>query len=370
MKRYSFVHVTRHFIFACIGAFAFSVSWFLSSSAHARLLVLADGRVLVTGASVGTDQAKVYDPVKNQWVQTAPANSAWTDSRSSRHFLTLLPDGRVHVPAAGIYDPQSNTIDTTANQPEPFNSYSTTTILNDGRIMFIGGESNTGEGLTDAAIFMMANNQWQNIHPMQQKRMLAIASTLQDNSVLVTGGISAAGAGTELSAVELYTPDADQWTQMAAMQTARVRHTATLLDNGKVLIVGGEDGPTQALNTVELYDPATQIWTQLPEMQEARCDHYAVLLPDNQVMVAGGWTDDGQVDLVEIYDHAKNQWSRADASWNWVSEAVPLPDGRLMVTRVIWSLENGEWQNTQTIEIYNPQTKRFTVLASTETPMQ
>jgi len=67
-----------------------------------------------------------------------------------------------------------------------------------------------------------------------------------------------------------------------SMTTARVYHTATLLPNGQVLVVGGY------VSSTELYDPATRTWTATSAMTTARTKHTATLLPNDQVLVTGG----------------------------------------------------------------------------------
>jgi hypothetical protein len=76
------------------------------------------------------------------------------------------------------------------------------------------------------------------------------------------------------------------------MINARVNHTATLLSNGKVLVGGGYSGPFDS--GAELYDPATQIFV-LGEMRTghisgARLGHTATTLNDGQVLLLGGAT--------------------------------------------------------------------------------
>ncbi len=71
--------------------------------------------------------------------------------------------------------------------------------------------------------------------------------------MLVAGGTGASGA---LSSAEMFDPAHPEngfQTVASAMSTARTRHTATLLNNGTLLIAGGE-----ATGTAEIFDPTTQ----------------------------------------------------------------------------------------------------------------
>jgi large repetitive protein len=77
------------------------------------------------------------------------------------------------------------------------------------------------------------------------------------------------------------------WVPTGSLVTARLRHTATLLPNGKVLVAGGNNGPP-ALSSAELYDPASGTWTATGSLGTARGYHTATLLPNGKVLVAGG----------------------------------------------------------------------------------
>jgi len=77
------------------------------------------------------------------------------------------------------------------------------------------------------------------------------------------------------------------------MTTSRNSHTATLLADGKVLIAGGDFGAggssgSSALATAELYDPATGRFVATGAMTTPRRSHTATLLNNGNVLIAGG----------------------------------------------------------------------------------
>src|SRR5262245_59747170 len=78
------------------------------------------------------------------------------------------------------------------------------------------------------------------------------------------------------------------WTPTGGMGTERESHTATLLPNGKVLVVGGQNLDRGFLSSAELYDPASGTWTATRSVPLARGFHTATLLPNGKVLVAGG----------------------------------------------------------------------------------
>ena len=104
------------------------------------------------------------------------------------------------------------------------------------------------------------------------------------------------------------------------MMSTRLDHTATLLPNGKVLVVGGLDAsfPSNSLASAELYDPTTRVWSPAASMTIGRARHTATLLLDGRVLVVGGLSvtlrDGGmfpnQSVAAEIYDPAIDRWSR------------------------------------------------------------
>src|ERR1700676_2691401 len=86
------------------------------------------------------------------------------------------------------------------------------------------------------------------------------------------------------------------------MLEPRSGHTATLLPDGMVLVVGGMRGNQDFYKSAELYDPATGKFQPTGEMHQRRVGQIAVLLPSGKVLVAGGWVGDGGTDSAELYD--------------------------------------------------------------------
>jgi hypothetical protein len=78
------------------------------------------------------------------------------------------------------------------------------------------------------------------------------------------------------------------WQMTASMSTVRGDHTATLLRNGTMLVVGGYVDSGRVLASAEVYNPQTGRWTLTGRMHTARSGHLAALLPDGRVLVVGG----------------------------------------------------------------------------------
>ena len=122
----------------------------------------------------------------------------------------------------------------------------------------------------------------------------------------------------------------DDDTGVAAMLQGRWGHTATLLEDGRVLIVGGQESPSRKLDTAEIFDPSTGLWSAAGNLTEKHGSGLkAVLLEDGRVLVLGE-NDDASA---EIYDPSTGQWSSAGVmseARNWPS-ATLLEDGRVLV---------------------------------------
>ena len=101
-----------------------------------------------------------------------------------------------------------------------------------------------------------------------------------------------------------------EWEYTGSLKDARFHHTATLLPDGRVLVVGGEHGH-EPLASAELYDPATGTWSDTGSLNTERDSHTATLLPNGLVLVAGGIATEGGASLAsaELYDPATGNWS-------------------------------------------------------------
>lgn len=144
---------------------------------------------------------------------------------------------------------------------------------------------------------------------MTAARVRHTATLLMDGRVLIVGG----GPPT----AEIYDPSDRTFTTVGSMHL--LAHTATLL-GGKVLLAGGFDSSThELLSTADLYDPATNTFSSTGSMLEKQSGHTATLLRDGRVLIAAGKSDDmdstGRVSerttRAELYDPATGTFSFA-----------------------------------------------------------
>jgi N-acetylneuraminic acid mutarotase len=104
-----------------------------------------------------------------------------------------------------------------------------------------------------------AGKQWAAAGTMAQGRVAHSATLLADGMVLVVGGQAEDSGGVYLGSTEEYDPASNNWVQRAPLTRARAGHTATRLSSGQVLVVGGQDA-SGCLSSVERYDPASKSW--------------------------------------------------------------------------------------------------------------
>jgi Galactose oxidase, central domain len=119
-------------------------------------------------------------------------------------------------------------------------------------------------------------------------RCCASATLLQNGKVLIAGGTSPLSVKS-LNSAEVYDPATGTFTQVGAMTIGRGGHTATLLRNGGVLVAGGivnRSGMT--MGTAELFNPDTRSFERTGDMHSPRASHTATLTSDGKVLIAGG----------------------------------------------------------------------------------
>jgi hypothetical protein len=149
---------------------------------------------------------------------------------------------------------------------------------------------------------------------------------------------------------------AGSWTATGSMIRGRSHGAAaTVLQDGKVLVAGGEAEDTFATAATELYDPATGSWTRTGKLHSRRRGDSATLLADGQVLVIGGFGSPPRVG--ELYDPGTGTWSltRQMARWRYSPSVAALADGRVLVFGG-WA-ESGTWSHRA--DLYDPTTGRW-----------
>ncbi|MFT5289657.1 MAG: hypothetical protein ACI8QS_000346 [Planctomycetota bacterium] len=175
----------------------------------------------------------------------------------------------------------------------------TMTVQNDGRVLRAGGTFSGGTGTNATNSLETWDPQtgtWTTVSgTMTQVRAAHSATLLQDGRVLIVGGGNSSNIIT--ASCDLYDPLTGAVTATDSMSEARTQHTATLLQDGRVLVVGGTnnfdfDDPLAALaavsKTAEVYDPSSNLWSNVGSLPNSRAVHAASLLNNGLVLVTGG----------------------------------------------------------------------------------
>jgi hypothetical protein len=189
------------------------------------------------------------------------------------------------------------------------------------------------------------------------------ATALHNGQVLVCGGVSS--TGTVLNSCELYDPFFGTWTNARSMATVRRGHAATLLRSGKVLVSGGYDGTVAitALKTTEIYDPGSKSWSAGTPLIEARTGHTSTLLNNDKVLIVGGAVSSGRGTVVELFDPSTlTGVITATGSLNVARQehtATLLPNGHVLVagrndSDGAFYNSNGDLVDSKSTEIYDP----------------
>ncbi|MBV9073851.1 MAG: hypothetical protein JOZ10_09485 [Acidobacteria bacterium] len=196
-----------------------------------------------------------------------------------------------------------------------------------------------------------------------------------DSNSLLWGGNKSAATGTGNS----------KFVPTGVMTQPRAGHSATLLANGKVLIVdGGQldiDDLLVSIVSAELFDPSTGTFSPTGTPCIAREFHTATLLSNGKVLIAGGNGFDGYptwltpTATAELYDPASSTFSNTGsmAVGRTCHTATLLPDGRVLITG--GSANSGTGASTSTVtlasvEIYDPGTGKFAVDGNMGSPRE
>src|SRR5215469_11351042 len=153
------------------------------------------------------------------------------------------------------------------------------------------GAGCSSAGITETPVYV-SNPQGQRVLAlsMATPRADAAAVKLLNGKVLVCGGTSTGLVGGVLNSAELYNPATETFEPTGSMNDPRQGQTITLLRDGRVLVAGGARniGYRAELSSAEIYDPESGAFSPTGSMSVPREGHTATLLNDGRVLIAGG----------------------------------------------------------------------------------
>jgi PKD repeat protein len=190
---------------------------------------------------------------------------------------------------------------------------------------------------------------------MNDAHFAGTATMLTNGFVLIVGGEN--NGQYPIAGAELYDPSSGTWTNTGALQQEREAFASARLPDGRVLVVGGYDGGGAGeISSAEIYDPHTETWTNAAPMHFAADSQTATLLPDGTVLVAGGSNNGNALTNAILYSPLNNTWTNTGSLQvaRAGHAAILLPSGKVLVV--------GGGGNSA--ELYDPSAGEWTLVAS------
>lgn len=325
---------------------------------HLFLIALA-----VTSVAVGTT-------VFQTAVSAAPeagsvsAGATMLEPRSG-HTATLLLNGKVLIAggmrrnqdfyrSAEIYDPATGKFQATGEMSIGRVGH-IAVLLRSGKVLIAGGWIGRSDSTDSAELYDPASGKFTVIAKMTVRRARPSATLLTSGDVLLAGGDDHDSRDAAIASAEIFRADSLRFQATGSLHRPRSSHTATLLNDGRVLIAGGRSEGLIA--GAELYDPKTGTFSETGSLIMPRHKHTAGLLPDGRVLIAGGSDErdwHGKMSSAEIYDPRTGKFSATssliDSRFKLPDEAVQLASGLVLVSG-----------GSTTVEVYDPKSGMFLV---------
>lgn len=316
-----------------------------------RDVLLSDGRVLITGGrgvSDGLSDAAVFDPAVRRFQRVGSMETG-----RFVHGVVSLPDGNAIVfggfkqglsflDSSELFDAKTNVFVKGPRLTEPRDNERYVT-LSDGSIFITGGD-NDRLGMIETTEFYKPDRQVFEKGPsMPRDRAMDSVVRLQDGRIFIAGGISIRKDEKLFTPRQtlLFDPATQTFQKGPLLHQGRKQHRATLLEDGRVLITGGNDG-LHDLRSVEIFDPRTGAMTKARSLARQRSEHCSILLKDGTVAIIGGadglLPESGRpaeyLKTTEIFDPQTNRFHpgpdlHQGRAWQ---QCTSLKDGSVLVT--------------------------------------
>ncbi len=271
-------------------------------------IAMPDGRLFVVAG-----KNRQYDPARGAFLIDSVTGATESVSGLGEFFridvVAPLERGRVLLVGPGnqsaalgaIYDPGTGAIEL-FESPIEGRDGGTATQMDDGTVLLLGGTGECcGDASSNAEVFDPDSGESTVTEPPIHSRSTHTATLLGDGTVLIAGG--SAGLAV-LASATIFDPESRSFTAVGSLTHPRSGHTATLLDDGRVLLAGGSAGVDLfgSESTAEIYDPARQRSVLTGAMERGRKGHSATLLDDGRVLIAGGEGFSDPMASAELYD--------------------------------------------------------------------
>jgi hypothetical protein len=267
-------------------------------------MVLISGGIYVNSGNVTLlASAELYNPATGTFTYTTGSMNEARDGTAAllNNGQVLMASGDLSFsnPAtAELYNSATGTFTLTGNLFYPVDT--TATSLNDGTVLMAGGDDYEGNALSVAQLYNPTAGTFSSTGSLNVGSSGHTSTLLNTGCVLIAGGSFNSNSQGPISRTETYDPVAKVFTLNANMAIARGTHTATLLNNGSVLVIGG-DTASGLTGTAELFNPSTQTFTGAGSLEIPRDGHTATLLNDGTVLIVGGDSSAGISASSELY---------------------------------------------------------------------
>ncbi len=259
-------------------------------------------------------------------------------------------------------------------------------LLGDGTVLIAGGQSTSAAfapNLSSAEVYTPGTGTFHAVGNLSIPRSRFTATLLSNGTVLIAGGLNCTNAGcVAADTAEIYNPASQTFTPTGSMTIGRYAHTATLLKDGRVLITGGvclgsPDCPNDGLNqTAEVYDSNSATFLPVASMETERCSHSATLLNNGKVLIAGGFqgsqgifgcTSGTYLASAELFNPANNSFvSVGDLpAPRALQSAVLLPKGPVVLIGRAQDCNSAGCVVTAETDLYQPSKRTFRVTGDT-----
>lgn len=345
--------ISKHFLFVLILLLGLSTSGCTDAKdcfkvvgamstprAHHAATLLQDGRVLITGGTSGLNEfntAEIFDPKTNKFHRISNMNEkhAW-------HSATLLKDGRVLIidtrsylkPKKGveIFDPKTEKFSYihTTNYPQ---DHSIAILLDNGEVVVFSANRHI-------EIFNPKTNTFRVAGEFKDYFCGYYAIKMPDENIAMFGGTITPYYDPnsytrrpnyyQNKDVLLYDPKTEKIENIGETNTPKSHLNALLLNNNKVLLIGGHNHSEQKV--VELYDIKTNKSEKINDTNFYYMNHSLTLLPNGKVLLTNGYMDK-LLNKAEIFDPKTNLFKIKKMHFNrGNSTATLLKDGRVLIT--------------------------------------